>query len=436
MWLITGGGAVAAGIGVAAALIVGGDGEATAGPASGSSPTASPALTTSESSTLPEPSPAAVGAFPVPAYPASAVPWDEVGPGWFLVDWVEAGVTDGTNVLVGPDGSVYATGANWDRTRSWAMDWVSGGLAIFRNTMPDSEEYGGEWATGDISIVNLQSGAVQAYATDIDEPGWQWETSDGTYIGNMSGGDGTEATATQNGTSLGWYCWGYGRTDLSPGGGRLVCLQGRDDGRTDVVLAGTTGPSSESVIDTFSRGVFDYSIAGWLDAETFLLSRPEQGTHDDFIVWEGNQGFAEVPAGDGAAYFAYDVETRTIADFTLPFAGAYGDVDYYSRSDVYAAWSMDTVRLDPARVDFFSGAGAAIASVDCAAIPGTSGHQSVEVSGRRALVTCGLLLEGGTSDVATLVLVDLDDGTTVALGPVNAQASSVGIHAFPYPETY
>lgn len=430
IWLITGGVAVAAGVGVAAALIVGGDGGATPGPTSELSPTASPAITASEGPPLPEPSPAAEGAFPVPAYPASAIPWLEVGPGWFLVDWAEAGVSAGTNVLVGPDGSVYATGAGWDRTRSWAMDWVSGGLAVFQNTMPEGEEYG-EWATGDVSIIDLQSGAVQAYATGIDDPGWNWETADGTYIGNMSGGDGTEATATKDGTSLGWYCWGYGRTDLSPGGGRLVCLQGREDGQTDVVLAGTTGPSSESVIDVFSRGVFDYSIAGWLDADTFLLSRPEQGTHDDYIVWEGNQGFAQVPAGDGAAYFAYNVATRTIADFALPFTGAYGDVDFYSRSDVFAARSMDATRAD-----FFSGAGAAIASVDCAAALAASRVESVEVSGRRALVTCGDLFSPSGGGEAALVLVDLDEGTAVTLGPVDGQASSVWLRAFPYPEAY
>ncbi len=423
--------AVGAMLGVVAGCAGGGDATHVPGDTPGVSPSdsASPGDASSPTPVGPQPSPPAPGAFPVPALPASAVPWSDVGPGWFVVLWTDSTTSHQLPVLVDPDGNVYSTVVDVDDP-GWSMDWTHDGLAYFRSTVPDGEEYG-EWASGDVTIVDLRTGAAEKYASNIDDPGWKWETKDGTHVGLMYPGDGTQISVTKDGKSLGRYCWGYARTGLSPDGKHLVCLWGRKDGGTNVTLAGVTGPASEKVIDVFSRGVFDYSIAGWLDSKRFLLRRPVEGTYEDHIVWKDGMGWPRLPAGDGAKYFAYDVSARKIADFTLPFRGDYGEVQFDWPSEVYWATPWD----DP-RADFFSASGTAIATVDCDEIAESSEPPSVVMSGRRAIVTCWSSYPDGHSVRHASVLVNLDEGTTTVLGPTPGDQASGSATVFPYPESY
>jgi hypothetical protein len=75
-------GAVAVGLTLAGCS---GGGGASDGPSSdpGATASANPAISAAPA---PTPSPAPSGFLPVDSLGASEIPWDEVGPGWFLVD--------------------------------------------------------------------------------------------------------------------------------------------------------------------------------------------------------------------------------------------------------------------------------------------------------------------------------------------------------------
>ncbi len=339
------------------------------------------------------------------AYPASAIPWDEVGPGWFLLTndpdagndvWPQEGsigrfpVLDDAVQLVSPTGDLYYVRDLTDMGNGYPVEWTGDALTILDGTFYSESD---DIPHGPLTALDLASGAARVVNPMGYMPYFQRTLPNGNIV-TQWGAEGSlnVEVLTPELTVVTTICQGEGTaTSVSPDGTRVVCLVPASGGGSDVMLYKTTGGVG-SHIDTFKYDPWWYSTSGWWDNNSFVVGRwTDDGTN---LVW------------------THDVTTAKIGDLT-PRMSDGTLADSFAGAGGYRILVTDHV----AEVVGFDGV--LRATLPCA---------PTAISGHTALAVCGLW-DGGQIDV---VVANLDTGN------VTSVASFLGgeyqdIKVYPYP---
>jgi hypothetical protein len=347
-----------------------------------------------------------------------------VGPGWFLVDWaakappedpvdsedyqgsggpfaphVHAPV-DASVSMLSPSGQWFAAAALASTGATDTLFWFGDKLAVFTTV----QAYEDGFPLGNTAILDLRTGKLSPVLTNSRYPQWRYIAANGSLIEEQNDGAGPTFIPYTNFVPGAPLCSGWLEGSLAPDGVRLVCLGG-DAGNgkpTEVVLASVGSAEAAKTSDTFRLPPTNYHMAGWLDGDTFLLVRS-----DDSRVVTG--------------YFAYNIATRKIADFALPFK-ATGTVSYDGASKTFADAADDTV-------SFFAADGSPLASVPCS---GDNSSYMPAYSGARALVECWTADSNYHLTGVTLTLVNFETGSVTEIANFPA-SSAPGVRAvYPY----
>lgn len=356
------------------------------------------------------------GFFPVPQADAKDIPWDEVGPGWFLVDAHAPDQTAWTNdqeeqpipeavgglSLVSPDGQWFAArsfaGTGASRSLHWAPDgvWLLTATVEFRDGVQ-----------GDVVRVDLTTGASTNVSTGDNENRAYTSAAGGVTVVDGARQDvvgpytvyGATGVASPDCVQSVRRDQGDLRSFVAPDGLRLVCWGWRSDNKTDVDVVNVQNPTALTRVDTFRLDPYSYVQLGWLSPETFLMARLGD-------------------AGQGDSLFAYDLSAQKISDYALPFtpdAGhQLGTYDYASKVFVTSDWiggALGIYRED----------GEKIATVDAGC--GEGGGPTWALSGADMLVSC-LWGEGNVT------MLNLETGAIVGTW---TDAPGREIHAYGYP---
>jgi hypothetical protein len=313
--------------------------------------------------------------------------------------------------LLAPDLTVYAGPSLAAAGADWTVFWRGDSVAVFDATsVTESTDF-----VGNTSLVSLRDGSARQVIANGLSPGWFAIAADGSPIGAhwWEGGGGGDFyrydsafAATQVSPDV--YLLD---ASLSPDGERLVYLgAGPVDMLHTTVWVSDLGDSTEpAAIDTLREAPSSYSIVGWLDPDTLLLHRREGGP----LV--------------AAGYFSYNITTREIADFALPFVAA-GWVRFDWASQTFSDSVSADNQTPVGAAHFYEADGQPIASVPC---EGSIDWRGPVMSARRALVACTMF--GGPRDGivgTTLSVVDLD--TRVVTEIVRAGRDSFVRSIYPY----
>jgi hypothetical protein len=294
---------------VAVTLLTGCSG---ASPSGTSDPSASPTVEASVSAGVPVPEPPVEGALPVPAFPASAIPWRDLGPGWFLLAYTQdvpdatglcdpAGETgaechepplDDTLMLASPAGDLFYVRSLDGAGQGVVQGWSGKAVDVLDARHWDGS---GETPHGLMTSIDLASGAATPLSPDVSMFVSTLGTLADGRIAVLGAGEGytwidvlapdfadsqTVCSAPENAIST-----------ISPGGA-VVCLD-VDHPRSAVVVHDVaTGTATE--IDHLKLSPEEYSIHGWWDNTSFVLSRGD--------------------GSGGTLWWAYDTSTRTVRD--------------------------------------------------------------------------------------------------------------------------
>lgn len=384
--------------------------------ASASSPESPTPTPTATAAAAPEPS-LIEGYAPVPQLPWTEIPWGEVGPGWFMIDYrndytlgpLEMGesaalpqLTGGLS-LVSPEGQWYAASSLGALGAGQPLEWD--GEAVW---MARSVEAGPDNGWYDLDLLRVRDGApvgvVQGSPMENSFP-----IGAGKALAYPWGGDGLISTVSGVGVEGMGGCmdagsgyWGWETADMSflyspDRGGRLVCFgPAEDSSRTAVTLVSVSDVSSSRVVNEFQYDISHYAFVGWVDADRFLLARTK---------------------GDGTAaekIFIYDLEGDSLVEMpidlydNLQVAAVEGYFDQVSQRHVIErfdddAWSVGLYALD----------GSPVAQLDGECAGGTNGVQ-LRTSGGRLMIVC--------ADPGYAALYDLATGFEVGrwdLGTAN-----------------
>lgn len=352
------------------------------------------------------PEPPVDGALPVPALPASAIPWDELGPGWFLLTndpdasddvWPQSDgigrfpVMDEAVQLVSPSGDLYYVRDLSDVGNGRPVEWLGDALTIL-----DGEFYAesDDIPHGRLLSLDLRSGATHVVNPAAYDADFLRSLPDGRMVSQW-GPEGTllvevvKPDLTVDAT----ICEGDGTaTSLAPDNSRVVCLKPNAGGGTDVMLY-TIGGGAGAKIDTFKYDPWRYYTWGWWDKDRFLLSR-----------WT-DDGMEEL-------FWTYNVVTKKVAEVTPRLsdgtvATTYGGAGGYRIVSTEAA----------AEVQGFDGT--LLATLPCA--PAT-------FSGHTALSLCWDWEAGPM----TIAIANLDTGTVTTIADFTAGDDQY-VRIFPYP---
>ena len=360
--------------------------------------------------------------FPVPHADAADIPWDEVGPGWFLVDSHTQSDTDdfggdgvvrlpeavGGLSLVSPEGEWYAARSFAGTGAAFSVHWAADGVWLMTaaDATPDD-------VRGDIARLDLKTGERASVAT---------RQVDGFAYAGAADGISLVADYSQD-SSTGYVVYGpdgVARTDcglpttvhgemrflISPDGTRVGCWGFRSDNKTDVGVLDLRTPSTLDHLDVFSRDANSYEILGWTSDDTFLLARSDA---------EGNQ----------EAFFGYDVATRKIADFTLPFS--LGADDWVQAFDYATQVFVSSGSTDGLQVHRADGTLVATVPAGCGGHGGWTWNNrrlgGWTLSGDRLLAFCG--------EEERLVMVNL---ATDAIVGTWESGASLDVRTYGYPE--
>ena len=404
---------------LAAGCAGGGDATPTASGAATVGPITAPTVSPSASVGVPLVFTLHPNFFPAKQAEAKDIPWDQVGPGWFLVDSHQHVALDlsgpdevlapeavGGLSLVSPDGDWYAARSFAGTGAAFAVHWAADGVWLMKNVNVNSEA-----RFGDIVSVKLATGATADVASHewgyysyasaaggVTVAGGYSNSPDEYHLLNSSGA--VDPSCTQ----LTGVVYGDLRTVLSPDGQRVVCWgERRTDQRTDVGFLDLRNPSAATYVDVFKQEFWQYQNLGWLSADVLLFARG-----DDY--------------GKQDAYFTYDLSTQKVADFALPFAPPAGHrveaFDYASQVFFTSDWGSDVIGM-------FRANGGPIATVAAGC---TDSHYIVArwaLSGGFALVSCGWSAGGDAT------LVNLATGEVVGSW---AFAPGLDVRAYGYPE--
>jgi hypothetical protein len=374
------------------------------------SSTPSPSVTPPPSATPLEPAiePAIIEGFaPVPQLPASEIPWDQVGPGWFVVDyrygyqeefgfetWEATPQLEGGISLISPSGQWYAARPyaelgngpveGWDGINLWMtreatsnFESVEKRIELVDARSGDRRAVGGE-ATG--QIVPFVPGQALFYA---------WG-GDGLYNSGIAADKTHHVGGCSDVDETGF--WGWEAADMSflytpANGGKLVCFgYGVGAGRASVTLVDVANAGRSEHINTFSNPADNYSFAGWIDADRFFFART---------------------GGATPVMFRYDLRDDSVTEVDLPI---YNSVDGWNHAGYFDRVSqrhvMSSITPSGTVIELFDLAGRKVATVSgsCSSEDQYS-RVNVRTSGGSLLVAC--------AQDGSVELFNLADGSQV-----------------------
>ncbi|MDN4484046.1 hypothetical protein [Demequina lignilytica] len=382
-------------------------------PAASASPT--PTATAASSTPSPEPTATASlvdGYAPVAQLPFEAVPWDQVGPGWFAVDYatgraqdlgsaiagdgrVEYEQREGGLSLVAPDGTWYAARTHADLGPGLVIAWdgANAWMARAADSTVESVYFDAEL----VELTDLATASVPAVVAPTLSPFGQGRAVDYAYAGDglysrVVGVD-TDRMGACGDAGVGF--WGWEAPDMSflyspAGDGQVICMGPTADGAgTVVTLVDVADVAASEPVATFRLPPDRYAFVGWLDDTTFLVAR-------------------RALAGGAEAMFQYDVAERAIAEVEAPM---YAAVDGWAVTGYYLPGPerhvITTFGDAGWEVQLFDGAGSDVAGLGeaCPASPDGRRASSVMTSGDRLLVRCDA--------PQSVALYSLDDGSEI-----------------------
>lgn len=321
-------------------------------------------------------------------YSSSQIPWDEVGPGWFLLDYDPADVRQpwpgegpqpavaDTLTLISPDGALYAAGDIASAQATELAGWVGEELYLYRAT--DSHIW---WMTGDEITFDMIDGTsvVTRMGTEF------WGAVRPTALTPAADGYAVRRGTTQeeSGTLRAYRDGTFSHvvaedafSDLSPDGTGVVSFVGRDDGTTDVFFNAVDGTRTHLQVLTLPGGGGS-EFRGWLSNDVVLLTRT--------TILEGPTEMSN-SVGNAVAYgptlvFALDTRTGDATEYSLPFDTDQGDWLYSPdlSAFVYRAYGGGS------DVVFYSLDGDVLTSVPCEHCHAVI-SSGVAISGDRAVV--------------------------------------------------
>jgi len=369
------------------------------GASSASSPPASPSP--SPSATL---EPPVDGALPVPAYPASAIPWKSVGDGWFLLTvdlnanedvWPESnGVgrfppLDEAVMLVSPTGELFYVRSLAGVGNGSPIEWTGGALTILDGSFAAESD---DIPHGPLISLTLATGAAKTVNPSAYEPYFSRTLPDGRIV-TQWGAEGSLSVEelAPDLTSKASLCSGDGiATSLSPDATRVVCLESVGEAGATVTLHDLSGGEG-TPLDTFKYPAYSYGTFGWWDNTSFVLTRwTDEG---DALRW------------------AYDTATKKLRDLnpTLSDGTPADTVQGVAGYRVLAAG-------DAVEIQGFDGT--LRATLPC--LP-------TAISGHIALASCS-----SESGPTQMVVANLDTGTLTTVASF-AAGDGADIRVFPAP---
>jgi hypothetical protein len=306
-WRAVMGLAATAGAVAALAGCGGADTPGTATAASSATPAASSSASPAPSVTL---EPPVDGALPVPAFPPSAIPWDELGDGWFLLTYdpdatddvwpelPEDGLgeypeLDESVMLVSPTGDLYYVRSLVGTGNGSPVQWTGDALTILDGQFyRDSDDI----PHGPLLSLTLASGAASIVNPFGYYPYYLRTLSNGNIV-TQWGAEGSlsvEVIAPDL-TVVTEVCQGDGvATSVSPDGTRVVCLENGANGKSQVTLYTIPGGAG-TFLEEFKFEPWAYGTSyGWWDQNSFVLVR--WNDEGDPLRW------------------AYDVTTKELRD--------------------------------------------------------------------------------------------------------------------------
>lgn len=367
----------------------------TTGPTASASPSAEP-------SADPDPPRAQImpGHAPVPQLSADAIPWGEVGPGWFVValhddvdeqtlfadqidPWDPAVLPayEGSLSLVSPDGDWYAARTLDELGSGLPLAWDGANLWSGTTLYPGSEH-----GFYDIDLVSLETGAP---AGSIERVPWETAApfAPGEALMYAWGGEGlTNVVATAEAGEAG-ACSDLPRGFFAPGweprdmsflytpvdGGRVVCFGwAEDSSRTRVWLVDVADVARSELLAEFAHPATRYSFVGWIDDDTFFFARKTG-------VYTGAEALFRYDLRDGSIT---EVDHSIYADVHGRSAEGYfhrASQRHIVTSLVDGGWEVALYGLD----------GSPVATIEGACPSDDRGLSSeTRTSGDRLIVTC------------------------------------------------
>lgn len=386
-------------------------------PAASASPTPTATATAAAASSTPSPEPTATAALidgfaPVPQLPLESVPWDQVGPGWFAVDYstgraeefgsaiagegpVEMEQRQGGLSLLAPDGAWYAARTHADLGPGLVIAWDGANAWMARAAASTVESV--YFETEVVDLGDLVTAAVPVVVAPTLAPFAHGAAVDYAYVGDGLFSDvvGVDTNGMGACGDAGVGFWGWEAPDMtflySPaGGGQMICMGPSTDGSgTAVTLVDVADDAASETVATFRLPPERYAFVGWLDDTSVLVAR-------------------RAVDGGAEAMFRYDVAERAIAEVD---ASMYAAVDGWAVTGYYLPGPdrhVITTFGDTAwEVQLFDGAGSEVAGFGeaCPANPDGRRASSVVTSGDRLLVRCDA--------PASVALYSLDDGSEI-----------------------
>jgi len=386
------------------------------------------------------------GFAPVPQYPLEAVPWGDVGPGWFLVDWREsqpipsgddtgfapANQEQGGLSLVDPAGIWYAVRTHGELGRGFPLTWDGINVWLARElNVPDYS------LLVNAGLVRLETGEDAGDTRNEIASRWlNWgyiATGDGTGLAMRYRGDGMAQVGVGPRIGEGNGCsaldagvWGRVPTDASstflPGdGGRVVCFVATASDQTDVVVLNTSDPSNRSTVSTFRLPAERYGFLGWVDSDRFIFERVTIG----FEVGAWTDAVFEFDLRDGSIT-ELDIEAIYQAPRTsVGFYDRQAQRHIIERTETGGPGVADDP-AGPGDVAIHSADGGEVAVVDatCPAGPDNAPVRVVRVSGQRLVIAC--------STTGTMAIYDTGNGAQVGAWELS---EGHAINVFDYPES-
>ena len=361
----------------------------------------------------PEPAIAEIqpGFFEVESFPASAIPWGDTEPGWFLVQWGDTEIgrrdpaTPRSLSILSPEGEWYAL-AEFDdigliNPQVWYQNTLLGWFEV-DNDNPHKLET--EVSTFDFrkskivdthEKVSMTAGFPPLAEGLLVETWLEVEDFVIAYSHYFDGEVSTELCRAPN-----------GRSGISPSGTRMVCLEEAAGAanHTEVVLVEFDGNNStREVIDSIRLQPVNYLVFGWLSDSEFVFQRFDEGTYD---------------------YFLYNVEDGTLVDYVPPVRSEIASGDWVGiRRGVY-------IHRTSGGFEFTAIDGSPLATVLCT---NTAPQASLAAaSGSTVLVECAKAYNAEGSIVLTTV--DLVTGETHVVADVWAEADRDIERIYPHHE--
>ncbi len=254
------------------------------------------------------------GNLDIQSLPADAIPWDEVGLGWFLLaydpEWNgyedvpgdEEGATRDNPTeeevyLVSPDATVYFVRSLAGLGKGRVAMWLGSVIGLHERVWSGGEDPGG----GPVTSINLETGAsrllVDSWSANEDVVGVlpSGELVTQVHDDNWSPAylRARDLSGAQELCSFGGRA---GSSVISPDGSRAICTEPRSDGQSDVLLYDFATATS-TMIDVFKYEPDAYGSIGWVDASSVVIYRWDDESND----WR---------------YWTYNVDTQKLSDYT------------------------------------------------------------------------------------------------------------------------